>query len=232
MKPWSSCLMAVVMACGVGAVHAAKTVEVARVTLSFNEDAWQASEEMPFRRDLVSAQGTVPGAAKVLSLRGEDGEALALMYVAATWGKPQVYNRYIACPVDNRLYVRELNVNKNENVRCLLFGGPYESAGMLKGLLPSLGNAGTSADLKPTRTAFFMKLWLTANGGVNIYIEGLFAPGFAGLADGKPVGEAPPSLRPGTAAWADAMAESALKALTSFSGALPVPALVFEATAK
>jgi len=216
----------------VASAQAGKTVDVARLKVGLSDDSWQVSEEMPFRREVSSAQGSFAGASKVMTLRDADGKALALLYVAATWGKPQVYNRYSACPANSRVYARDLNVNKNENIRCLYFGGPYDTASLLKGALPSLQDAATTMALAHTDTAFYMNLFLTAHGGVHIYVEGLFAPGFVGIANGTPVGEAPPSLKPGTAAWADAFAASALEALTSFSGALPVPALAFEAAPK
>jgi len=232
MKPLLPCLAAAVLALAVGHAFAAKTVEVARIKLTLNEDRWTASAELPYRRELMSAQGSFSGGARVLTLNAPDGTPQAVMYVGATWGKPQVYTEHGGCEPNPGLYVRDLNTDKRENVRCLYFGGPVDAAALLQGPLSSLQDAASSTPVGAPKEAYVLLLYMTANGGVQIHIEALIAPELAGLVDAQPVGSLPAGLPPAAAAWADALAASALKALTSFSGALPVPPLDFPAPSK
>lgn len=224
-----SLLIGLAMALCASAVWAEKTIEAGRLKLVFNEDAWEASEELPYNRELNSAQGTFRGKSRVLTLRGANATPLAVMYVAATYGQTNVYTSKGKCGADARIYIRDLNEDRFENYRCLFVGGPYEASSLLKGdAVPYLKEAsGKVSVAAPAGTAFFVATHLTAHGGLQIHIEVLAAAGFSGLADRKPAVDSPALLRSGVAAWGDALAEAAVKALTSFSGTLNIPPAEF-----
>jgi hypothetical protein len=212
---------------------AGKDIDTGRLTLKFQEANWQGSAEMPYQLELKSAQGTFGGKAKVLSLAGADGAPLAVMYVGVTYGKTNVYSRRGNCFEEARFYVRDLNDSKLENYRCVYAGGPFESDGLMGGgLLSYLKDSFDKVTVAAPDDAYFTMLHVTARGGYVLHIEALMAPAFVGLPTGKPVGDVPAQLSPAVAAWADRLAENALKALTSFSGNLEVPPVEFLSAAK
>jgi hypothetical protein len=221
-------------ALGAGSSFAATTVEVGRVKLALNEDSWVVSEELPYNKEVSSASGTIQGKAKVLTLRNANSQVQAAMYVGATFGKSRVYTQGSKCGENPGLYVRDFNGPKVENFRCVFVGGPFETESLQKNVVQELQKASQTlgAPAVASKTAYFVIVHMTANGGVIIRAEGLFAPEFMGLPDGKPVAEVPGGLSPAVAAWADQLAESALDALTSFRGGLPVPKVEFSSAQK
>jgi hypothetical protein len=211
---------------------AGKDIETGRITVKFQEANWKGSAEMPYRLELRSAQGTFGGKAKVLSLAGPDGTPQAVMYLGATYGKTNVYSGRGQCRELPDVYVHDLNDSKLENYRCAYAGGPYKTDSLLEGLLPYLKDAQGTVEVAAPDASYFVLIRVTARGGFVIQIEALMAPGFVGLTGAKPKAEVPAELPPEVAAWADRLAENAIKALTSFSGNLDVPPVVFSDAAK
>ncbi len=212
-----------------GSAVAGTTVDAGRVTLSFAEEGWQSSEELPYNLEVSSAAGTIRGKAKVLTLPGADAKPQAILYVGSTWGRSQVYTRVGKCGEDPQAYVRDFNDSKLENYRCVYIAGPYTVETLLKGPLQGLDKASklVGASGIATNEAYFLYLHVTAKGGVIIHAEGMFTPNFTGLPGAKPAAQVPAGLSPAIAAWADQFAESAVETLSSFRGGLPVPKLEF-----
>jgi hypothetical protein len=212
-----------------GSTVAGTTVEAGRVTLSFAEEGWQSSEELPYNLEVSAAGGTIRGKAKVLTLPGADSKPQAVLYVGSTWGRSQVYTRGGKCGEDPQAYVRDFNDSKLENYRCVYIAGPYSVDTLLAGPLKGLQQASQTvgANSVPTKAAYLLYMHVTAKGGVIIHAEGMFTPNFAGLPGVKPVAQVPEGLPPAIAAWADQFAESAVETLSSFRGGLPVPKLEF-----
>lgn len=212
-----------------GSAVAGATVEAGRVTLSFAEEGWQSSEELPYNLEVSSAGGTIRGKARVLTLPGADAKPQAVLYVGSTWGRSQVYVRGSKCGEDPTAYVRDFNDSKLENYRCVYIAGPYLVENLLTNTLQGLQQASKSvgASVVPTQSAYYLYMHMTAKGGAIIHAEGLFTPNFTGLPGAKPVAQVPAGLSPAIAAWADQFAESAVETLSSFRGGLPVPKLEF-----
>ena len=204
-----------------------KEIDAGRITVVFKESAWSGSEDLAYNHELMSAQGTFRGKSKVMSLAAPDGTPLGVMYVGASYPQANIYNRHGDCGTDNRIYVRDFNDSRLENFRCVYAGGPYTSVSLLANGLRYLGAAAKTVKVTTPADAYFVRVGVTARAGYLMDIEVMLAPGFVGLPDSKPAVDAPALLRPGIAAWADALAEAALKALTSFSGKLVVPAVEF-----
>ena len=205
-----------------------KEVDAGRITVVFKESAWSGSEDLAYNHELMSAQGTFRGKSKVMSLAAPDGSPLGVMYVGASYPQANIYNRRGECGTDNRIYVRDFNDSRLENFRCVYAGGPYTSVSLLaNNALRYLGTAAKTVNVTAPTDAYFVRVAVTARGGYLMDIEVMLAPGFVGLPDSKPMVDAPALLRPGVAAWADVLAEAALKALTSFSGKLVVPPVEF-----
>jgi hypothetical protein len=222
------------LALGAGMSSAATSVEAGRVKLALAEDGWVASDDLPYNVELNSAAGTVQGKAKVLTLRGPNDQPLAVLYVGSTWGRSRVMTRGAKCGENPSVYMRDFNDAKLENYRCVYIGGPYPTAALQTSAVKGLQQASQTSGAAPmtSKTAYFVSMHMTAQGGVIIHAEGLFAPNFVGLPDGKPVAQVPANLSPALAAWADQFAESAVEALTSFRGGLPVPKVEFSAAQK
>lgn len=222
-----------VLALGAAPAWAGKDIDAGRLTLKFQEANWVGSAEMPYRLELKSAQGTFGGKARVMSLADTDGKPLAVIYVGVTYGKTNVYSSRGNCFVEASFYVRDLNDSKLENYRCVYAGGPFESDGLMGGgLLSYLKDSFDKVTVSAPDAAYFTMVHVTARGGYVLHIEVLMAPAFVGLPTGKPVGDVPADLSPAVAAWADRLAENAIKALTSFSGNLEVPPVEFSGVAK
>jgi hypothetical protein len=220
------------LALGGASAWAEKKIDVGRLTAVFQEAGWEGSADMPYDRELASAGGTFRGKAKVFSLAGADGKPLAVIYVGVTYGKTNVYSPRGKCFEEAQFYVRDLNDSKLENYRCVYAGGPFESDGLMSGLLRNLKDSFDKVAVPAPDEAYFTMAHVTARGGYVLHFEALMARGFVGLAGGKPVAEPPAGLPPEVAAWADRLAENAIKALTSFSGNLVVPPVEFSNATK
>jgi hypothetical protein len=213
---------------------AGTSVEAGRVKLALNEDGWVASNDLPYNLEISSAGGAIQGKAKVLTLNGPDAQPQAMLYAGSTWGRAQVYTQGRKCGENPQDYVRDLNDAKLENYRCVYIGGPYATEALLAGPLKGLQQASKTVGVATmaSKSAYYLYMHVTSKGGVMIHVEGLLAPSFVGLTDGKPVAQVPVTLSPAVAAWADQFAESAVEALTSFRGGLPVPKVEFSTAQK
>ena len=231
-KPLLSLCVGAALALGAAPAWSGKDIDAGRLTLKFQENNWVGSAEMPYRLELKSAQGTFGGKAKVMSLADADGKPLAVIYVGVTYGKTNVYSPRESCFEEARFYVRDLNDSKLENYRCVYAGGPFESDGLMSGLLRYLKDSFDKVAVPAPDEAYFTMAHVTARGGYVLHFEALMAPGFVGLAGARPVAEPPAGLPPEVAAWADRLAENAIKALTSFSGNLVVPPVEFSTATK
>jgi hypothetical protein len=227
-----SCFIGAGLVLGAAAARADSKIDVGRLTAVFKEAGWTGSADMPFNGELMSAQGTLRGKGKVFSLAAADGKPAAVIYVGVTYGQVNVYTPRGACFQDAQVYVRDLNESRLENYRCVYAGGPFESDKLMGSLLGRLKESYGSVSVPAPDEAFFALIHVSAKGGFVLHIEALMAPGFVGLPDAKPVGDLPANLRPGVAAWTDQFGEAAIKALTSFSGNLVIPPVMFSSTAK
>lgn len=207
-------------------------IDVGRLTAVFKEAGWSGSADLPYNHELMSAQGTFRGKGKVLGLKSNDGQALAVMYVGASYPQVNVYTHRGTCGTNPQIYIRDMNDSKIENRRCIYAGGPFESTSLLDGATYHLKDAAKGMDIKLPPAAYFVHAAVTARGGYLIDVEVLLDSGFVGLADGKALGEVPAALLPAVAAWADRLGEASITALTSFSGNLVVPPVEFSSTAK
>jgi hypothetical protein len=234
-KLLSMCVGAM-LALGAASAWAEKKIDVGRLTAVFQEAGWEGGADLPYNHEFASAQGTFRGKGKVFSLAAADAAPLVVMYVGATYPQTNVYTPHASCGKAERTYVRDLNQSNFENVRCLSAGGPYPALRVMDALMPNLTEAAKTEKVVFPDRAFFVRTYVTAKGGFLLEIEVLLAPSFQGLAEGKPVADLPANLpadfRPGVAAWADKLAENAIKALTSFSGNLVVPPVEFSNATK
>ena len=219
-------------ALGSFAAHADTEIDVGRLTAVFKEAGWKGSDDLVFNGELRSAQGTLRGKAKVLSLAAADGQPAAVIYVGATYGQVNVYSSRGTCFENAQLYVRDLNDSRLENYRCVYAGGPFKSDDLMSSLLGRLKESYASVAVPAPEEAYFSLVHVTAKGGFVLHIEALMAPGFVGLAGGKAVARTPAELRQEVAAWTDKLGEAALKSLTSFSGDIVFPPIEFSAAKK
>lgn len=230
MNKFLSGILLAAFALGVGAARADTEIDVGRLTAVFKEPAWKGGAEMPYNHELMSAQGTFRGKGRVFSLTGADGKPLALMYVGASYPQVNVYWPRGNCGTERRFYVRDLNDSRIENYRCVRVGGPFNGESLIgEQGMRYLSAAHKVAPLVAPENAYFVHAGVTAKGGYVIDVQVVLDSTFAGLPDTAPVAEVPALLRPGVAAWADRLAEAAIKALTSFSGKLVVPPVQFAA---
>jgi len=225
-------LLACCIVFGASAAQADTEFEVGRLTAIFKEAGWKAGAPMPYNHEIMSAMGTFRGAAKVFTLSDPGGETLALMYVGVSYPQVNVYSQRSDCPKDARFYVRDLNESKVEDRRCVIAGGPYGGESLINNGLHYLSDANKSSPLRAPANAYFVHAYASARGGRLIDVEVVLSDRFTGNPGSKAAGEVPALLRPEVAAWADGVADAAIKGLTSFSAKLAVPAFTFSTASK
>jgi hypothetical protein len=217
---------------GATSVWAGTSVDTGSLKVSFQEQGWVTSDELPFTQEIRDPPGSLHGKSRVLTLTGPGDSALAVVYIGMTDGQAGVRVPRQGCGYEQVHYVRDLNESKVEDIRCVYAGGPYEGTHMLGHFLPGLGNAFWTVKLVTPRTGYFASVLGTAKDGRVIQVEAMLASEFIGLPGRKPVAETPALLRVAVAAWADKLAEESIQALISNSGRLVIPPVQFSSTAK
>lgn len=198
-------------------------VEVGRVKVVLAEDGWQATD---VEADDIGVDkgisGVIRGKAKVLTLAGPDGKAIAAIHVYATWGSNLSLRIESHCEAGGGFYVNDFTKGRNAAPECLKMVRPMPSEALMKGRLARLGKANEVQKLNVPEMAYVLLGDFAMGNGAVIEFEGLLAPDFNGLPGGKPTGS-PGSVPDEVAAWGDALGEAARKALRSMSGELRMP---------
>lgn len=217
------------------ASDATTDVEVSRITLKLPGDAgWAVSEALPFGM-AVQDKGLAVGGQTRLLVAGQPGtrDELVLL-VTATRGQGGI-TMHGECEPADHLYVHKYNrgISTYIPLQCLRVAGPVR---VLPEDLPTidetLGRAMVAQKVVPPPGGYVVMLTVSNDNGAMVEITGLVGTHLVGL-DAKPASATlPEGMPPAIAAWADKLGDEALGTLSSWSGRMTVPPVVFKAPAR
>ena len=203
-------------------------VEVSRVTLALPGADWKVSEPLPYGVAVRDTVLTVGGQSRLFVAGPSGTRDEIVMLVSATRGQRNV-TLHDDCDPAQGVYVRKFNRGQSTTIplQCLNVQGPVRLPADLKVVHEGLAAALGAQQVVPPPTGYVMSLTVCNDNGAIVEIVALMGSHFAGL-DAAPAGANVPARMPGgVAAWADKLSEAALGTLSSWSGRMDVPPVVF-----
>jgi hypothetical protein len=203
-------------------------VEVSRVTMKLQGGGWTVSGKMPYALPIQDQGLSVDGERRVISYGPPGSSGSLVMLVSATRGSSGTVVQ-ADCDPDDRYYVRKFNrgISTYIPLQCLHVQGPVSMPKDLSVFGKPLAAALASQHAVVPAEGYIANLLVCNENGAMVEIFVLVGRDFAGLQARPAVDFLPDGLPAGVAAWADKLAEEALGTLSSWSGRMTVPPVVF-----
>ena len=210
------------------AANATTDVEVSRVTLKLPGEGWTVSGKLPYGVGVVSAALTVDGERRLVTIGQPGSPASLVMLVSATRGSRGV-TVHADCDPQEHFYVRKFNRGQSTFIplQCLEVQGPVRMPADPAVLGESFGAAVAAQHAAIPPGGYVVSVDVCNENGAIVEIVAAIGSQFAGLDAQPAVAPLPEGLPATVAAWADKLAEEALGTLSSWSGRLAVPPVVF-----
>ncbi len=213
------------------AAGAATDVEISRITLKLPDASWRVSDTLPYTLPVQDSGLSVGGESRLL-VAGKPGTRGALvMLVTATRGQRMV-TLHAECEPEDGTYVRKFNLGQANYIplQCLRVDGPARLPADVSRVDARLARAMSAQNVQSPPDGYLLTLTVCNENGALVEIVALVGLDIVGL-DARPVAAALPADMPSAvAAWADRLGEEALGTLSSWSGRMSVPAVVFKAS--
>lgn len=212
------------------AADATTDVEVSRITLKLPGADWTVSDRLPYDIGVMSAPLTVDGERRLVTIGHAGSLESMVMLVSATRGSRGV-TMHADCDPREDVYVRKFNRGQSTFVplQCLEVQGPVRMPADPAVLGESFGAAVAAQHASLPPGGYVVSVEVCNENGAVVEIVAVIGNHFAGL-QARPAGSAlPKDMPPSVAAWADKLGEEALGTLSSWSGRLAVPRVVFTA---
>jgi hypothetical protein len=203
-------------------------VEVSRITMKLPGSGWTVSDKLPYGIGVMSAPLTVDGERRLVTTGRAGSLESMVMLVSATRGSRGV-TMHADCDPHENFYVRKFNRGQSTFIplQCLEVQGPVRMPADPAVLGESFGAAVAAQHAILPAGGYVVSVEVCNENGAFVQIIAVVGSHFAGL-DAKPAGSAlPEDMPPNVAAWADRLAEEALGTLSSWSGRMAVPPVVF-----
>jgi hypothetical protein len=210
------------------AADAASDVQVSRITMNLQGSGWTVSGKLPYALAIQDQGLSIDGERRVIGygLPGTSGSMV--MLVSATRGTSGA-TVHADCDPDDRFYVRKFNrgISTYIPLQCLRVQGPVSMPRDLSVFGETLAVAFASQRARLPDEGYVLSLLVCNENGAIVEIFAFIGTDFAGLQARPAVDFLPPGLPAGVAAWADKLAEESLGTLSSWSGRMTVPPVVF-----
>ena len=224
-------LLASAACAGVAPAHAGdRPVEVAisRVTLQLPGEGWTVSEKLPFGAAVNSSGLTLDGERRIMT-SGQPGSRDGLvMLVSAIRGSRGV-SMHAECDPQDGTYVRKFNRGQSPYIplQCLRMQGPARLPADPAQIDEELAAAVNAQHVALPPGGYVLTIAVSNDNGACVEITAVIGTHLQGLAGKPPAARVPADMPPGIAAWADQLGEEALGTLSSWSGRMVVPPVVF-----
>ena len=210
------------------AAGATTDVDVSRVTLKLPGEGWAVSSKLPYGIGVTSSALTVDGERRLVTIGQPGSRASLVMLVSATRGSGGV-TVHADCDPEEHFYVRKFNRGQSTFVplQCLRLQGPVRMPADPAVLGEGFGAAVAAQHATIPSGGYVASIDVCNENGALVEIVAVIGSELAGL-DARPaVPNLPEGMSANVAAWADKLAEEALGTLSSWSGRMTVPAVVF-----
>lgn len=210
------------------AADATTDVEVSRITVKLPGDGWTVSAKLPYALPMQDSGTSIDGERRVIAYGAPGSNASMVMLVSATRGTRNAVVQ-ADCDPDEHLYVRKFNrgISTYIPLQCLRVRGRVRMPGDLTVFGEPFGSVLAAQHAVAPATGYVISLLVCNENGAIVQIFALVGSDFAGLQARPAVDHMPERLPPGVAARADKLGEEALDTLSSWSGRMTVPPVVF-----
>ena len=213
------------------AADATTDVGISRITLKLPDASWHVSDTLPYTLPVQDSGLSVGGESRLL-VKGQPGTRGALvMLVTATRGQ-RLTTLHAECEPEDGVYVRKFNRGQSNYIplQCLRLDGPARMPADVSRVDTRLAQAMSAQNVAAPPDGYLLTLTVCNDNGALVEIVALVGLDIVGL-DAKPaVAALPADMPPAVVAWADRLGEEALGTLSSWSGRMSVPAVVFKAS--
>ena len=210
------------------AADATTDVEVSRVTMKLQGGGWTVSGKLPYALPIQDQGLSIDGERRMISYGPAGTSRSMVMLVSATRGTSGAVVQ-ADCDSDDRFYVHKFNrgISTYIPLQCLHVQGPVRMPKDLSVFGNPLADALVSQHVVAPAEGYVANLLVCNENGAIVEIFALIGSDFTGLQARPAVDFLPDGLPAGVAAWADKLAEEALGTLSSWSGRMTVPPVVF-----
>jgi hypothetical protein len=214
------------------AADAPADVDISRITLRLPDAGWKVSGTLPFGVAVQDSGLTVGGESRLLVAGVPGTRDELVMHVSATRGQGRV-TMHAECDAEGGIYVRKFNRGQSNYIplQCLRVEGPVRLPADPAAFGDGFAAAMAAQHVAPPPDGYVVSLTVCNENGAIVEILALAGSHLVGL-DARPaVAAVPQGMPPAVVAWADRLAEEALGTLSSWSGRMSVPPVVFKTPA-
>jgi len=203
-------------------------VEVSRVTLKLQGGGWTVSGKLPYAVPIQDRGSSIDGERRVIAYGAPGTSGSIAMLVSATRGTRRTVVQ-ADCDPDDNAYVHKFNrgISTYIPLQCLHVRGPVRMPRDLAVFGKPLAEAFASQQVAAPAVGYVLDVFVCNENGAMVEIIALIGRDFAGLPARPAVDFLPKGLPAGVAAWGDKLGEEALGTLSSWSGRMTVPPVVF-----
>lgn len=208
--------------------EATTDVDISRVTLKLPGDGWTISDKLPYAVSVESSPVSVDGERRLILRGTSESKTRVVMLVSATRGHGGV-TEHAECEPEDGAYVRKFNRGQSTYIplQCLRVFGPARFPADPQEFGGPLGEVMAARKIAGPPGGFYVNVEVCNENGAVVQIRAMISTGFAGLPGKSAASRLPQGMREAVAAWADALAESALGTLSAWNAQLVVPPVAF-----
>jgi hypothetical protein len=230
-RPLAAMLASAACAC-VAPAHAGDRlvdVGISRVTLQLPGEGWTVSEKLPFGAAVDSSGLTLDGERRVMTA-GQPGSRDGLVMLVSAIRGSRGISMHAECDPQDDTYVRKFNRGQSPYIplQCLRMQGPARLPADPAQIDENLAAAVNAQHLALPPGGYVLSIAVSNDNGASVEITAVIGTHLEGLAGKVPAARVPADMPPGIAAWADQLGEEALGTLSSWSGRMTVPPVVFK----
>jgi len=210
------------------AADATTDIDISRITLRLPDTNWKVSGVLPFGVAVQDSGLTVGGEGRLLVAGVPGTRDELVMQVSATRGQGRV-TMHAECDASDGVYVRKFNRGQSNYIplQCLRVEGPVRLPADLAMFGEGFAAAMAAQHIAPPPDGYVVSVTVCNENGAIVEILALAGSHLVGLDAAPAVTAVPRGMSPAIVAWADKLAEGALGTLSSWSGRMSVPTVVF-----
>ena len=211
------------------AADAMREVDISRVTLRLPGDGWAVSDKLPFGAAVSSSGLTLDGERRLVTVGQAGSRDGLVMLVSAIRGSRGV-SMHAECDPQDGAYVRKFNRGQSNYIplQCLRLQGPARMPADAAEIDDEFGAAVKAQHAALPPGGYVLAIVVSNDNGASVEITAVIGTHLEGVGDKPPAARVPQDMPPAIAAWADRLGEEALGTLSSWSGRMTMPPVVFK----
>jgi hypothetical protein len=211
------------------AAGATREVDISRITLQLPGEGWTVSDKLAFGAAVNSSGLTLDGERRIMTVGQAGSRDGLVMLVSAIRGSRGV-SMHAECDPHDGAYVRKFNRGQSNYIplQCLRMQGPARMPTDATEIDDDFGAAVNAQHVALPPGGYVLSIIVSNDNGASVEITAVLGADLEGMAGQAPAARVPAQMPPAIAAWADRLGEEALGTLSSWSGRMTVPPVVFK----